>query len=144
MEDIKDYLHLYLQSEATFSKEFIDDGGSWTVPVKITPHRYRMAMDDASVSCIKLYLRPLSDMTEEEGNQFLHNHEFVSYAWTNCVSTSRHCVRYDFTYHSSNRVRQGSLRFDELEPKDFTWLLSKGFDLFGLIEAGLAIDKTKV
>lgn len=26
---------------------------------------------------------------------------------------------------------------------EFKWLLSEGFDLFGLIEAGLAIDKTK-
>jgi hypothetical protein len=29
-------------------------------------------------------------------------------------------------------------------PETFLWLLSKHFDLFGLIEAGLAIDKTKL
>ena len=28
-------------------------------------------------------------------------------------------------------------------PDQFVWLLKKGFDLFGLIESGLAIDKTK-
>jgi hypothetical protein len=29
------------------------------------------------------------------------------------------------------------------QPRIYAYLLSKGFDLFGLIEAGLAIDKTK-
>lgn len=28
--------------------------------------------------------------------------------------------------------------------EQFHWLIQRGFDLFGLIEAGLAIDKTKL
>lgn len=32
----------------------------------------------------------------------------------------------------------------EIKEQDFRWLLSKGFDLFGLIHAGLAIDAKEV
>jgi hypothetical protein len=32
----------------------------------------------------------------------------------------------------------------EIDGEYHKWMLSKGFDMFGLIEAGLAIDKTKL
>ena len=69
---------------------------------------------------IKLTLRPLPDMTKEEKIEMvlLFDDQFVlgqegKYAW-----------RATFF------------------PSMFEYLLSKHFDLFGLIEAGLAIDKT--
>lgn len=43
-----------------------------------------------------------------------------------------------FTDEDGEFAREG------LTPKSFHYLLSKHFDLFGLIEAGLAIDKTKI
>ena len=61
----------------------------------------------------KLILRPLSDMTEEEKNEYL------------LIGTD-----------SSTRFEHNARRTQ--------YLLSKGFDLFGLIDAGLAIDKTKL
>lgn len=76
----------------------------------------------------KPILRPLSDMTEGELQE--------------CGN-----LVYDFSDDTSG------LGLNEHKWEDFTlllcveqfhWLLSKHFDLFGLIEAGLAIDKTKM
>lgn len=63
---------------------------------------------------LKLILRPLSDMTEEEMIE-------VDVDVPNILS-----------------------EYEKLRPTAFSFLLSKGFDLFGLIDAGLAIDKTKL
>jgi len=43
------------------------------------------------------------------------------------------------------KIESGKL-YKHLSPnyEQFRWLLSKSFDLFGLIDAGLAIDKIKV
>lgn len=126
-KDIKDYLHLYLGCKVLLpdgSKDIldyveIDQDIFWYS--KGTDH------DDKPVSpCIediKLILRPLSDMTEEElqecGNMiydFSDDPELNNHQWK------------DFEIGSA--------------PEQFHWLLSKHFDLFGLIDAGLAIDKT--
>jgi len=40
-------------------------------------------------------------------------------------------------------LAQSKSKWGPYHPEDMRTLLSKGFDLFGLIEAGLAIDKTK-
>lgn len=37
-----------------------------------------------------------------------------------------------------------SIQLASLSPEPFRWLLTECFDLFGLIDAGLAIDKTKL
>lgn len=69
---------------------------------------------------MQLLLRPLSDMTEEEAREYfsvcsLKPGDYIGSGpdWIPISARSTH------------------------------WLISKGFDLFGLIEAGLAIDKTK-
>ena len=64
------------------------------------------------IRLVKPILRPLSDMTEDEKNN-------LSWEWK---------VDYDFK--------------PIFRPDQFLFLLSKHFDLFGLIDAGLAIDKT--
>lgn len=66
-------------------------------------------------SDIKLVLRPLSDMTDEEKNEF----EVFSF---------------EVMKEDLNQVERNALKTK--------WYLEKHFDLFGLIEAGLAIDKT--
>lgn len=66
----------------------------------------------------KPLLRPLSDMTREEDIEFEKTQRVL------CVST--------IVYSSK-----------QLTPESFLWLLSKNFDLFGLIESGEALDATK-
>jgi hypothetical protein len=62
-------------------------------------------------------LRPLSSITDEEiaNASFSSRRHFDSY-----------CEHHDGAFH----------------PEDFAYLLSLGFDLFGLIPAGLALDAT--
>ncbi len=67
----------------------------------------------------KLVLRPISDMTAEESK----------------------------IYHSLNKLYPASpvhshLMVEHATFETFAWLLKQGFDLFGLIEFGQAIDKT--
>lgn len=65
---------------------------------------------------IKPVLRPLSDMTEEEG------------ATLSLIESS---------------VESEGVKQLEVEASKIVYLLSCGFDLLGFIESGLAIDKTK-
>ena len=68
---------------------------------------------------VKPILRPLSDMTIEEKNDPV---------WTKTV---------DF------RIVDAPTLIRYCAPQ-FAYLLSRGFDLFNLIPAGLAVDKTKM
>ena len=117
-KNIKDYLNLYLGCEVMHRNEkglleavskrmnvwdgFISFGdfGSW----------YGM-------SEIKPILRPLSDMTDEEKNDFE--------LWS-----------FEIMKEDLNQVQRNALKIK--------WYLYNHFDLFGLIEAGLAIDKTTI
>jgi hypothetical protein len=69
-------------------------------------HYYFIGHDE-----IKLVLRRLSDMSEEENQE-----------WAETNGALGNCSRYEDEAHAT------------------AYLLSKGFDLFGLIDAGLAID----
>lgn len=72
---------------------------------------------DAHRDDIKIFLRPLSDMTDEEKET-----EIIANPW-----------------HTTHRQKQAYR-----EAERTLYLLSKHFDLFGLIDAGLAIDKTTI
>lgn len=67
-------------------------------------------------SAVKLSLRPLSSIQPEEIKELEIELDWRSLTYTNVKTTM-------FT------------------PDEFTYLCSKGFDLFGLIENGLAIEK---
>lgn len=67
MTSITKYLPLYINSKALYSQSFVDDKvGAWTVPVKLTDARYCSLVSDRSVSRIRLHIRKLSSMTEDE------------------------------------------------------------------------------
>lgn len=145
--EIKDYLHLYIGCEIkltgrntgnykneivkligvshTYNKtEAILSGGSW--------EKYMMYSAFYSED-ITLILRHLSDMTESELKELVNQPDFTDHYCKKKlmeISTSIYGL-YNFIsfYGSHNSIR---------------WLLSKGFDLFQLIDSGLAIDKTKV
>jgi len=91
---------------------------------------------------VKLRLRPLSDMTREEIIQFfkiggivykephraeIQDDRFIQMEGYDSIGDYSSC------YHEGISFR----------PEQFQYLLKQGFDLFGLIEAGLAVDKTK-
>lgn len=83
----------------------------------------------------KLRLRRLSSMTEEEAKEYAGTF-FKDY-------DSSLTKFYNLGHSIAIRYYDAFLHLPgEYEPKQFQWLLSKCFDLFGLIEKGEAIDST--
>lgn len=118
MKELKDYLHLYIGCK-------LQRGGTVTYAL-LSAAEY--ASFDAW-SDLKPILRPLSDMTEEEKTEY--KAKFNGMESTNILPEIRAGRLINFHLNSKS-------------PFEVAFLLSKGFDLFGLIEAGLAIDKTKI
>lgn len=120
MKDIKDYLHLYLGCKveigATLPGMLLGVEGNTAFVKHFTEGRICMALKQ-----VKPILRPLSDMTEEEGVE-------AEVAWkegSNYGETIGQGLNCAYAYR-------------------LKYLLSKGFDLFNLIPKGLAIDKSSL
>lgn len=131
--NLSQYLHLYLPVDVE-----LNNGGSkvynrTAVAVGNTDDEYRYVTLRLgkglksftnsvllSENRVKPILRPLSDMTEEERTEFEKTKMFVK-------ATPVHHV--------------GNMQWT---PETFRWCLSNRFDIFGLIESGKAIDKTKL
>lgn len=92
---------------------------------------------------LKPILRPLSDITEEEKIEIIKakypSLKIKSVIIYNEFYTAK--VEY-FSEHLNDWLPSVVNGF--LGPEQFKYLISKGFDLFGYIEKGLAIDKTKL
>lgn len=139
--ELKDYLHLYLPVAVE-----LDNGGSkvynrTAVAVGNTDDEYRYVTLRLgkglksftnsvllSENRVKPILRPLSDINFAElyavaKADAYHNYESMEDA----VQTARNIIK-------SNEFR----------PQTLLCLLGMGFDLFGLIEAGLAIDRSTI
>lgn len=120
MKDIKDYLHLYLGCEVSVTN--LD--GRYT---RLITHEFFSTFynedDGAFYNDPKPILRPLSDITDDE----------IDDVWN--LEEPEHVLV--MAYEKNNVVRKVALCSERTR-----YLLSRGFDLFGLIEAGLAIDKT--
>ena len=129
---IQDYLPYYIGQEVEFGYEGrkavgellghdvrfgyqVFDPRSAVVPYKF-----------CRIDLITLRLRPLSDMTDKELSE--------------CGN-----MLYDFSDDPDPEMRTHKWEYfrDMIASEQFHYLLKQGFDLFGLIEAGLAVDKTK-
>lgn len=128
---IEDYLHLYLGCEVQ-----TDEGKGYLTGIHGEYGAEVQLIIDGNASespCypqgVKSILRSLSDMTEDE---MIYIDDEFSYGYV--------------LSNLSKSLKAGSLYQMKIgETFEITrYLLSKGFDLFGLIEAGLAIDKTKI
>ena len=74
---------------------------------------------------IKPILRPLSDLTNTQGNHFVVDH----------ISSSR-----EMTDKLIHVIETNKFRYTQLKCWQFEKLVENHFDVFGLIEKGLAID----
>jgi hypothetical protein len=122
--ELKDAIHFYKGCKFTF----VDDDGKYRPTQTLTYYNlnyYREYFDD-----IKLILRPLSSMTEEEAKEWQDKFRFF-------ISGSPKYIN-DRLYVIQQHVNLPETRFSS---EQFAWLLSKGFDLFNLIENGYAIEK---
>ena len=114
MKEVKDYIHLYLGCEGILTRQ-----KTYGSPKKTTEILQAGILNNLellpSIYSFKPILRHLIDMKEEEARKF----------GLGLIVDNRTVKVIDWT------------------PEKFAYALSQQFDLFGLIEAGLAIDKTK-
>jgi hypothetical protein len=136
---LSDYLHYYLGCD------YWTNNSQGNLNAKTLPDVIDMCKRDKGV---QLHLRRLEDMTDEEAidlvRRVVHEDEYIN------VSTYRH-------NHTNDLMVQWGLlthaqRADDVEyffnatgerswsGDQFHYLLQQSFDLFGLIDAGLAID----
>lgn len=125
MKDIRTFLHFYIGAWVTItnvSAYMIGQGfedGKYVLSGEI----YHFIMSgECELQSIELH--PLSDMTEEEMDE----------VWN--MEEPQNVLTMDYKSGQRRRVALCSERT--------AFLLSRGFDLFGLIDSGLAIDKTKL
>jgi hypothetical protein len=116
MKNIRDYLHLYLNSNISCVVNTFSDH---TEPLNVV--NFNILYDGG----YKPILRPLSSMAEEEFEEFKKHSDNDFSKMTVIDSMS---IDGDYTRLCHSAFAQ-------------QYLLSKGFDLFGLIESGLAIEQ---
>ena len=108
----------------------------------------------------KLAIRPISDMTEKERSdiwdiifqkRFINKYSgrtvFIEKSdnnkiprWVMNSGVERLGIQFDGDIWADSDLRKWDFNTHEIT----RYLLSRSFDLFGLIDAGLAIDKTKI
>jgi hypothetical protein len=116
-KSIKDYLHLYLGCKVYDTKAEPNDCISTMTTVSNEGYIIDNFANDLPVEDIKPILRPLSDMTDDD---------------------FKYCGQWGFGAINLEH----KLLHKTFSPEATVYLLSKHFDLFQLIEAGLAIDAT--
>lgn len=117
MKNIKDYLHLYLDCEIRMLHKATNE---WSNPKKLTSNVLnQILMYDGDVNfSYQLLLYPLSFLNTIEGNRLRDKYRGLQY-WKG----------------QDDRIDT---------PNSFKFLLDNFFDVYGLIEQGLAIDATKL
>ncbi len=137
--NIPDYIHYYIDSTATYRLRYVDQpAGQWRVPLRVTSKRVSK-LDDASIEAIELFLRQLNSMTEEEA---LHIADLLNFGRVASDGAKIHQVKQMLgsVYYFNKFYTISAAKYVEL----FHYLLRQGFDLFGLIDAGLAVDKNEI
>lgn len=121
--NIKDYIHLYLGCEV-----MRPDGRTiltlYGIQRTLAVHVENGELTYSSLNACKPILRPLDSITEEEAKE----------AWTKTIGV-------EYTRGNKDRILHNMATMSQFSPL-IVHLLAKHFDLFNLIEAGLAIDKT--
>lgn len=170
MKEIKDYLHLYLGCRCEVETYMATCDWGMNRVEKLTA-QILAGVHGKRNKVIKLFLRQLSSMTEEEIYDLINSMcpddiedipEKDEYDFEMFYNDGGNMVDSDVAVGSdySCRCYEGQISithdgtihcFDEKGekeimvnvPRAYHYLLSKHFDLFGLIDAGLAIDITK-
>jgi hypothetical protein len=130
--NIKDYLHLYMGCAIADSSD-----NDFIVCDELDADFLKYLLESPRLKDFRLVLRPLSDISKEEVADLMGIEGFIQRG--NFCSPFFQCEYRDL----EEETHCTHLYIHQLDPKHFLFLLSKYFDLFGLINAGLALDKTK-
>lgn len=127
-KQLKDYLHLYIGCDVQ-TRFGITNFNYYTLDL----------WSRGAYQEIRPILRPLSSITEEEAEKICFFNYGENYSWYIYGNEPNphilHLLEGDEKYTDRIKLYIGT-------PEVWRYLLSKSFDLFGLIESGLAIDAT--
>lgn len=155
MKKIEDYLHYYLGGQLlvhSFGEDIICEiinisisGGSFVSGKTKDGKAFNSYGSHAGA---KLLLRPLPDMTEDEGREYglyygVKSHD-ASVKLPVKITDDNGRVKIiigDEEFHCACLFPMGP---HGQKPESLRYLIKQGFDMFELIPAGLAIDKTKI
>lgn len=158
-KDIIDYLPYYFgcwvivkTKDATFQAIlkgiYLDRWGNFHPEISIQVLMEHGGFYTYKLSEVTLYLRPLSDMTEEERNWFFKSirqpgEEIETAEWVT-ERNRKPCVPEWVLWVKDHRIKHGytigiNMHFTA---EQFRYLLSKGFDLFNLYKEGLCLYKS--
>jgi hypothetical protein len=110
----------------------------YTVQLSEKEDDWTVYNDDEKMQRIKPFLRPLSDIQKEEVADLMRVDGFIV---KGNFSYSFFQIEFKDLYEVTHFKH---LYIHQLDPNQFLFLLSKGFDLLGMIEAGFAMDKAKI
>ncbi len=143
-KNIQDYLHLYYDCDCLCEKPDGNTGWRCNLTDEQIQENYSGRLN------IKLILRPLTDILNTEAHSVykLYFEKEMALDFSGDTGSA---------YFNPKQVRiksEHAIRIfngEDYETGDFMkvlsmvpYLLKQGFDLFGLIESGLAIDKSKI
>lgn len=133
--NIKDYLHLYLPFEAVIAPVLENENTTKAEINSLDVWKERCYDTDGfdwSFKNVLPILRPLSDMAEEEFREVLYD------------ETTEEFGGITFMEQFKNAIENINIEDVVLTPHQTKYLLTQHFDLFGLIESGLALSKSEV
>lgn len=145
--ELKDVIHYYLGQPYRIRRAFFPDGqwAGWS-DLTVRDLSEILGIDDA---IIQISLRKLEDLTKEDIDlgDFIPNYDIIKQVFTGgyCMELdSIHDDGYCLTIYPDGSMYCICKDNGENYPYDggelFRQLLSRGFDLFGLIPSGQAID----
>lgn len=136
----EDYIHLYIGCPVAICEPNIE-------PVPATLEGFDaysgQVISERStwpIEQIKLLLRPLPTMTREEATELVFNHPFYGKHFTVDHEYYRGAIHFKVVYNGQSRKWCKEISPTDT-PESMRLLLKKGFDIFGLIEAGLALKQ---
>jgi hypothetical protein len=148
-KQLKDYLHLYLGCKLldlrTEKQGFlIGILNQRVLPVLIS---IGDEVDHVYFDQVKPILRPLSNIEAEEMQTLFQLNDYNFSSFENFkglkVDMENNCIE-GYGVRENGSENYVSIYFHLLNPDQFRFLIHFTFDLFGLIDAGLAIDATTI
>lgn len=145
---MQDYIHLYMgqnvvhvPDDKTTANIHGLDLSAGRVFVNNNDHQM---YGELKLSEIKLILRPLESMTDEEVRELIQHdklrEEYRSLVYEFFPDGKRIEIQWSVeTEDGAVITNNWTLSLIEMNAHDFAWALKKGFDLFGLRESGLCV-----
>lgn len=132
---IEDYLHFHIGC-------FVIYVGmkNWR---KLTASWLGALLKNNACKNIKPILRRVSDMTKDEAMDLIRLNVDKSEI-INIETQNETLIIFSRKHPKMRHTVLSCIKLNECSPAEFLWLLSKHFDIFRLIDAGIAIDKNAI